>query len=93
MKPLDNWMILEKEEAKRDTNILLPESVRDKSVVEIGDIFIPTKLGPDVGDRIKVGDRCLFYGMATIMGLKLPSGKSVWVGRSSDVAFILEEGE
>jgi hypothetical protein len=51
------------------------------------------KLGPAVGDRVKVGQRLLFYGMATVMALKLPGGKKTWVGKASDVAFILEKGD
>lgn len=93
MKPKDDWMELEIEEKKKSEGLVLPDSVRDKSIVEVGDIFIAKVLGPDVGDRIKVGDRCLFYGLGTVQGLKLPSGRKIWVGRAQDVCFVLEKGD
>lgn len=94
MIPMDDWMVLEREELKTEGNkLVLPESAKDHSAVEIGDIFIPTALGPGVGERIKVGERLLFYGMSTVMPIKLPRGKKVWLGRAADVAFKLEEGE
>jgi len=93
MIPLDDWMILNKEEAKKDTGLIVPDSVKDKHIVDVGDVFIPTKLGPEVKGRVKVGDRCVFYGLGSVAPLKLPSGKLVYTGKAEDVKWILEEGE
>jgi co-chaperonin GroES (HSP10) len=93
MIPLDDWMILEKEERKVDGNLIVPDSARDKTIVEVGDIFIVRKMGEDAKKRLKEGDRCLFYGIGSITGIKLQNGKLVWVGRAADVIFTLEEGE
>lgn len=93
MIPLDDWMVVEKEVTKITNNIIVPENVRDKTSIEVGDIFVAKKLGPQAEGRIEIGDRLLFYGVATVMSLKLTNGKQVWVGRAADVAFKLEEGD
>ena len=93
MIPLDDWIMLDREEQVRSNTLLIPETATDKTAIEVGDVFIAKKLGPTVGDRVHVGQRLLFYGMATVMALKLPGGIKTWVGRASDVAFILEEGD
>jgi co-chaperonin GroES (HSP10) len=93
MIPLKDWMVLDIEEKKRTSDLVIPETAVDKTIVDVGDIFIPSALGPDVPSDIKVGDRLLFYGIATVMPVKLPSGKKAWLGRAADVAYKLEEGE
>ena len=93
MIPLDDWMVLELEERKPSDGLILPESTKDKSTIEVGDTFVARTLGPQASERIAVGDRLLFYGMAVVVGIKLPGGKKVWVGQAKDVAFKLEEGE
>jgi hypothetical protein len=93
MIPLDDWIMCEKEETVRSNDLIIPDTALGKTSVDVGDIFIAKKLGPSVGDRVKVGQRLLFYGIATVMMLKLPGGVTTWVGRAADVAFILEEGD
>ena len=93
MIPLDDWIILSKEETLKSNELIIPDSATDKTAVEVGDIFVAEKLGPSVQDRVSVGDRLLFYGMATVMALKLPKGQKCWVGRAADVAFKLEKGD
>ena len=93
MIPMDDWMVLDKEELKKETKLIIPENAIEPTTIECGDIFIPTKLGPQAVGRISIGERLLFYGVATVMGIKLPSGKKVWLGKAADVAFKLEKGE
>jgi len=93
MIPLDDWIMMDKEDRIQSNTLVIPETAKDNTAIEVGDIFVARKLGPTVGDRVKVGDRLLFYGMATAMALKLPGGIKTWVGRAADVAFILEEGD
>ena len=68
--------------------LVLPDSVKDRTV-EAGDIFVAQILGPTVGERVKVGDRCLFCGLGAVVHVKLPSGKTFWTGRAEDVKWIL----
>lgn len=92
MKPLDDWMILEKEEVQLKEGLILPETAKEK-LVEAGDIFVAKVLGPDAEKRVKVGDRCLFCGLGAVVHVKLPSGVTFWTGRAEDVKWILEKGE
>ena len=92
MRPLDDWMILEKEEVPMKEGLILPDSAKDKTV-DAGDIFVVKELGPDAEKRLKVGDRCLFYGLGSVVHVKIPSGKTFWTGRAEDVKWILEKGD
>ena len=93
MIPLDDWIMCEKEDRVRSNTLVIPDTAKDNTAVDVGDIYIAKKLGPTVGDRVRVGQRLLFYGIATVMALNLPGGSKTWVGRAADVAFILEEGD
>jgi len=94
MIPQDDWMVLKLYEPKRDTGIVLPDTM-DK-VLDDSAVFEIVSMGPglpgqDQPLKGKVGDIVLLEGATSVYTVKLPNGKKVCVGKNRDVAFVLGE--
>lgn len=90
MLPLSDWMELKRFE-RRDAGLVLPDGAREDDPDNVYEVLSKGP-GCEIED-IKVGTVVMFYGIGVVGRTNLPCGRNVYVGKESDVCFILEGGD